>query len=106
MKTPTNLKTKFKRYLGWKDEFYYITFKNLWNGANNINFTWFGNNTCWWINSVSNQRKRAKMTTKEEITERLDRLFARLKEYPLSQAIADAIDKNLKLLAELEESEQ
>lgn len=46
------------------------------------------------------------MTTKEEITERLDRLFERLKEYPLSQAIADAIDKNLALLAESEESEQ
>jgi predicted transcriptional regulator len=46
------------------------------------------------------------MTTKEEITERLDRLFTRLKEYPHSQAISDAIDKNLALLAELEESEQ
>ena len=46
------------------------------------------------------------MTTKEEITERLDRLFERLKEYPLSQAIADAIDKNLALLSEFEESEQ
>lgn len=46
------------------------------------------------------------MTTKEEITEKLDRLFAILKEYPLSQAIADAIDKNLELLAKIEESEQ
>ena len=46
------------------------------------------------------------MTTKEEITERLDRLFARLKEYPHSQAISDTIDKNLALLAEIEESEQ
>ena len=45
------------------------------------------------------------MKTKEEIEEKLDRLFARLKEYPLSQAISDAIDKNLALLAELEESE-
>ena len=46
------------------------------------------------------------MKTKEEITEKLDRLFVRLKEYPLSQAIADAIDKNLELLAEMQESEQ
>lgn len=45
------------------------------------------------------------MKTKEEITERLDGLFERLKEYPLSQAIADAIDKNLALLAELEEGD-
>ena len=45
------------------------------------------------------------MKTKEEINERLDELFARLKEYPNSQPIADAIDKNLELLAELESEE-
>ena len=45
------------------------------------------------------------MRTKEEIIERLDKLFARLKEYPFSEPIAEAIDKNLELLAELEESE-
>ena len=44
------------------------------------------------------------MTTKEEITEKLDRLFEKLKKYPLSQAISDAIDKNLELLAEFEEA--
>ena len=46
------------------------------------------------------------MKTKEEIVSKLDYLFEKLKEYPHSEPIAEAIDKNLELLAELEESEQ
>ena len=45
------------------------------------------------------------MRTKEEITERLDYLFDKLQDYPFSEPIADAINYNLELLAELEESE-
>ena len=45
------------------------------------------------------------MRTKEEIIERLDYLFDKLKDYPFSEPIADAIDYNLELLAELEKSE-
>ena len=46
------------------------------------------------------------MRTKEEITERLDYLFGKLQDYPFSEPIAEAINKNLELLAELEESEE
>ena len=45
------------------------------------------------------------MKTKEEITERLDYLFDKLKDHPFSEPIADAINYNLELLAELEENE-
>lgn len=44
--------------------------------------------------------------TKEEITERLDRLFLKLKKYPYSQPISDAIDMNLELLREFDEEEE
>ena len=50
--------------------------------------------------------KDEKLKTKEEIISLLDTLFLRLKEYPLSEPIADAIDKNLELLREFDEEDE
>jgi hypothetical protein len=46
------------------------------------------------------------LETKEEIIARLDKLFLRLKEYPLSEPIADAIGRNLELLREFDEEDE
>ena len=43
--------------------------------------------------------------TKEEVIEKLDRLFLMLNKYPFSKPIAEAIDQHLELLSEFEEGE-
>ena len=41
--------------------------------------------------------------TKDEAEARLNRLFERLGQYPMSQAISDEIDRTMEYLNELEE---
>lgn len=48
---------------------------------------------------------KGKKMTKEEVVEKLDRLFLMLNKYPFSESIADAIDQHLEILSEFEEGE-